>query len=177
MKIKVKIITPGCMPTITEKGDWIDLRAAETVYMNAPQAGVRKRKKSIEGEQVSTRDVKFDYKLIRLGVAMKLPKGFEAVVNPRSSTMQSHRVISANSQGVIDNSYCGNDDEWRFPAIAMEDTTIFQSHRICQFRIQPSQNATVWQKLRWLFSGKVKFEVVDDLKGNNRGGFGTSGVQ
>lgn len=87
MKIKVKILTPGCMPTITEKGDWIDLRAAETVHMNAPQAGVRKRKTSVRGEQVSTRDVKFDYKLIRLGVAMKLPKGFEAVVNPRSSTM------------------------------------------------------------------------------------------
>lgn len=175
MKIKVKIITPGCMPTMTEKGDWIDLRAAETVVMRAPQAGVRKR--SIEGEQVSTRDVKFDYQLIRLGVAMRLPKGFEAVINPRSSTMKNFRVISANSQGVIDNSYCGNDDEWRFPAIAMEDTTIFQSHRICQFRIQPSQNATVWQKLRWLFSGKIKFEVVENLDSNSRGGFGTSGVQ
>lgn len=177
MKIKVKIITPGCMPTMTEKGDWVDLRAAETVHMRAPQAGVRKRKRDIGGEQASTRDVKFDYQLIRLGVAMKLPKGFEAVINPRSSTMQNFRVISANSQGVIDNSYCGNDDEWRFPAIAMEDTTIFQSHRICQFRIQPSQNATVWQKLRWLFSGKIKFEVVENLDSNSRGGFGTSGVQ
>lgn len=177
MKIKVKIITPGCMPTMTEKGDWVDLRAAETVHMRAPQAGVRKRKRDIGGEQVSTRDVKFDYQLIRLGVAMKLPKGFEAVINPRSSTMKNFGVISANSQGVIDNSYCGNDDEWRFPAIAMKDTTIFQSHRICQFRIQPSQNATVWQKLRWLFSGKIKFEVVENLDSNSRGGFGTSGVQ
>lgn len=177
MKIKVKIITPGCMPVVTEKGDWIDLRAAETVHMKAPQAGVRKRKRSVGGEQVSTRDVKFDYQLIRLGVAMKLPKGFEAVVNPRSSTMGNYRIISANSQGVIDNTYCGNEDEWRFPAIAMEDTTIWQSHRICQFKIQPSQNATVWQKLKWLFSSKIKFEVVEDLGGSNRGGFGTSGVK
>ena len=75
MKIKVKGITAGCLPFIIEKGDWIDLRAAETVSFKAPQAGVRKRE-TIDGEIVSHRDVTFDFKLIKLGVAMQLTKGF-----------------------------------------------------------------------------------------------------
>lgn len=175
MKIKVKGITAGCLPFIIEKGDWIDLRAAETVSFKAPQAGVRKRE-TINGEIVSHRDVTFDFKLIKLGVAMQLPKGFEAVVLPRSSTPKLG-IMCANSEGVIDNSYCGNDDEWRFPAIAFQATTINKGDRICQFRVQLSQKATIWQKLRWLFSNKIKLVSVDKLEGNNRDGFGTTGVK
>lgn len=175
MKIKVKGITAGCLPFIIEKGDWIDLRAAETVSFKAPQAGVRKRE-TIDGEVVSHRDVTFDFKLIKLGVAMQLPKGFEAVVLPRSGTPKLG-IMCANSEGVIDNSYCGNDDEWRFPTIAFQATTINKGDRICQFRIQLSQKATIWQKLRWLFSNKIKLVSVDKLDGNNRGGFGSTGVQ
>lgn len=176
MKIKVKGITAGCLPFIIEKGDWIDLRAAETVSFKAPQAGVRKRE-TIDGEIVSHRDVTFDFKIIKLGVAMQLPKGFEASILPRSSTPGKLGVICANSQAVIDNSYCGDEDEWRFPAIAFRDTTINKGERICQFRIQLSQKATIWQKLRWLFSNKIKLVSVDKLEGDNRDGFGTTGVK
>lgn len=174
MKIKVKGITAGCLPFIIEKGDWIDLRAAETVSFKAPQAGVRK-KGIIDGKTVYHRDVTFDFKLIRLGVAMQLPKGFEAVVLPRSSTPKSG-IMCANSEGVIDNSYCGNDDEWRFPAIAFQATTINKGDRICQFRVQLSQKATIWQKLGWLFGNRIRLVNVDKLEGDNRDGFGTTGV-
>ena len=107
---------------------------------------------------------------------MQLPKGFEAVVLPRSGTPKLG-IMCANSEGVIDNSYCGNDDEWRFPAIAFQSTTINKGDRICQFRVQLSQKATIWQKLRWLFSNKIELVSVDKLDGNNRGGFGSTGVQ
>lgn len=175
MKIKIKGITARCLPFIIEKGDWIDLKAAETVSFKAPQAGVRKRE-VIDGKMVSHRDVTFDFKLIRLGVAIQLPKGFEAVVLPRSSTSKSG-IMCANSEGVIDNSYCGNDDEWRFPAIAFQAATINKGDRICQFRVQLSQKATIWQKLRWLFSNRIKLVSVDRLEGDNRDGFGTTGVK
>lgn len=101
MKIKVKEITEGCMPEIIDKGDWIDLRSAEDINFIAPQSSNRKRK-YVNGTQVSFRNIKSDLKLIRLGVAMKLPKGFEAVILPRSSTPFRFGIICANSQGVID---------------------------------------------------------------------------
>lgn len=176
MKIKVKEITEGCKFGTIKKGDWIDLRAAETVTFLAPQAGVRKRA-SVDSEIVSTRDVNFDFKLINLGIALKLPKGYEAALLPRSGTFKNFGVICANSEGVIDNSYCGNNDEWRFPAIALRTTTIVKGDRICQFRIQLSQKATKWQKLKWLFTSKIKFEWVTDLGSVNRGGFGSTGVK
>ena len=81
LKIKVKVLTQGCMPTINEKGDWIDLRAAKDIELKAPQAGTLKRK-TINGEEVSHRDVVFDTQLFGLGIAMELPKGFEAQVLP-----------------------------------------------------------------------------------------------
>lgn len=175
MKIKIKEITEGCMPEIIDKGDWIDLRAAETVTFIAPQSSNRKRR-YIDGVQVSFRDIASDLKLIKLGVAMKLPKGFEAVVLPRSSTPIRFGIICVNSQGVIDNSYSGNEDEWKFPALAIRETTINKGDRICQFRIQLSQKATIWQKLKWLFSKKIKFEKVDNLNSTNRGGIGSTGI-
>ena len=98
------------------KGDLIDLRAAETVEMK-----------------------KGDFKLIKLGVGMKLPEGYKANVYPRSSTYKNFGIILANSVGQIDNSYSGDKDEWRFPAIAMRDTIIHKNDRICQFEIQKIQ--------------------------------------
>lgn len=175
LKIEIREITKGCMPSIIEKGDWIDLKSAEDIALKAPQAGIRKRE-TIDGEVVSRRDVYFDYSLIRLGVAMKLPKGFEAIVDARSSTPSRLGVMCANSQGVIDNSYQGNNDEWMFPALAIKNTTINKGDRICQFRIQLSQKATFWQKLRWLLSSGIQLVNVDSLEGRNRGGFGTTGV-
>ena len=98
------------------KGDLIDLRAAETVEMK-----------------------KGDFKLIKLGVGMKLPEGYKANVYPRSSTFKNFGIIMSNSVAQIDNSYSGDADEWRFPAIALRDTVIHKNDRICQFEIQKIQ--------------------------------------
>ena len=121
------------------KGDLIDLRAAETVKMKAG-----------------------DFKLIRLGVGMKLPKGYKASVYPRSSTYKNFGIILANSVGQIDNSYSGDNDEWRFPAIALRDTVIHKNDRICQFEIQKIQP-------------EIQFEEVDHLDEVSRGGIGSTG--
>lgn len=173
--IKVKVLTEGCMPTINEKGDWIDLRLAKDVSFKAPQASTLKRK-IIDGIEMAHRDVVFDTKLVNLGVAIKLPKGFEAQILPRSSAPKIG-IIQTNSEAVIDNSYCGNDDVWRYWITAMRDTKIYKGDRICQFRIQLSQKATVWQKIKWFFSSGVKLVEVKELSGKNRGGIGSTGVK
>ena len=126
----------------TDKGDWIDLRAAEDVELKA-------------GE----------FKIISLGVSMKLPDGYEARVVPRSSTFKTWGVLQTNSPGVIDNSYCGDDDIWMFPALAMRDTVIHKNDRICQFRIHKKMEED------------VKLKPRDKLYGENRGGFGSSGTR
>lgn len=95
-----------------DQGDWIDIRAAETVWLS-----------------------KNDFHLIPLGVAMELPEGYEAHVVPRSSTFKKWGVIQTNSMGVIDESYKGNNDQWFFPAYALRDTVIHKNDRICQFRL------------------------------------------
>lgn len=175
LKVKVKRIdTTIELPEITKNGEWIDLRAAKEITMKAPQAGTLKRHK-VNNIEVSHRDVSFDSQLIPLGVAIQLPKGFEAVMLPRSSTAKKFGIVMANSQGVIDNSYCGDNDEWKYPAIAIKDTVIPKGSRICQFRIQLSQKATIWQKFKWLFSNGIVVEEVDSLCNENRGGFGSTG--
>lgn len=124
---------------IENKSDWYDLRAAETVEMKTG-----------------------DYKLISLGVSMKLPDGYEAHIVPRSSTFKNFGVLQTNSYGVIDNSYSGTNDIWRFPALAMRDTVVHEGDRICQFRIEKKQPA-------------VEFIEVDELDDTDRGGFGSTG--
>lgn len=177
LKIKVKKFDKyGILPTIINKGEWIDLRSRGVVKFCAPQAGTLKKHK-IGDKEVSHRDVTFDFQYIPLGIAMKLPKGFEAHVLPRSSTFKNFGITMANSQGIIDNSYSGNSDEWAFPAIAYKDTLITDSQRICQFRIQLSQKATFWQKLKWFLSSGIKIIEVESLDGTNRGGFGSTGVK
>lgn len=177
IKIKVKRINKSLeLPEVIGKGDWIDLRSSETLSLEAPQAGTLKRHKLADME-VSHRDVNFDYSLIPLGVAMKLPRGFEAVVLPRSSTYKKFGVIQTNHMGVIDNSYCGDNDEWKYPVVALKDTVINEGDRICQFRIQLSQKATVWQKLKWLLSSGIKIVEVNSLNNPNRGGIGSTGMK
>ena len=177
LKIKVKRINKNIsLPEIIDKGDWIDLRAAETAHLNAPQAGTLKKHR-VNGEEVSHRDVEFDSKLIRLGVAMQLPKGFEAVALSRSSTYKNFAVILGNGEGVIDQSYCGNKDEWRFNAIAFGDTTINEGDRICQFKIQLSQKATMWQKIKWLLSSGIEIVEIDNLDNSDRDGIGSTGIK
>lgn len=178
MKLKIKVKRTNILldlPEVIEKGDWIDLRASENVIMHAPKANTLKRHK-VDGKEESHRDVEFDFKFISLGVAMQLPKGFEAVVLARSSTPKKFGIMTANSEGVIDNSYCGNNDEWKYPAIALRDTIIHEGDRICQFRIQLSQKATFWQKLKWFLSSGIKIVEVESLDGADRGGIGSTGV-
>lgn len=155
LKIKIKLFRPQRLPELVDKGDFVDLRygGENTVYLN-------------EG----------DYTLLELGVAMKLPKGFEAIIVSRSSTYNRFGIMNPNGFGVIDGSYSGNNDEWKYPALALRDSVVIHTwDRICQFRIQLSQKATVRQKLRWLFSSGIKFVKVDDLDGTDRGGFGSTG--
>lgn len=140
--IYIKYHNENLRGTIQQKdgGDWIDLRAAETVEMKAG-----------------------DFKLISLGVSMKLPNGYEAHIVPRSSTFMNFGIIQTNSMGVIDESYCGNDDVWKFPALAMRDTVIHEGDRICQFRIM--------QKMPL-----ICFTETNEMVDASRGGFGSTGI-
>lgn len=182
MKIKVKEIVKGLyteakdskgnlVSFINPIGDCIDLRAAADYEFEAPQAGILHQK-----DGVKTRDVKFDEQMIKLGIAMQLPKGFSAKMKGRSSLTKRFRLIMVCS-GFMDNSYNGDNDEWTFRAISIDKTTIHKGDRICQFEIVPNQFATMWQKLKWLFSSKVEFEWVDNLGNADRGGFGKTGVK
>ena len=142
MKIKIKYFTDKIekLRYIDGKSDWIDLRCAEDISMK-----------------------KGEWRLIPLGIAMELPRGFEAHVVPRSSTFKNFGIIQTNSMGVIDASYCGDNDQWYLPALAVKDTEIHVNDRICQFRIIRNQPT-------------IEFEEVDHLDGKDRGGFGSTGV-
>jgi dUTP pyrophosphatase len=171
MKIKIKLSDGQLMPEIVEGSDWIDLRANETIKLKAPFANTLNGKRD-------RRTVEFENKLVDLGIRMQLPEGYEAVVLPRSSTYNKVGVTLANSQGVIDNSYKGDNDVWFFNAIAYRDVTINKGDRVCQFRIQLKQTATRKQKLKWLlWNGKIEFIKVDSLNNINRGGHGSTGLK
>lgn len=157
------------LPKIIKKGEWVDLCAAKECVLNAPQAG------TLKGHDVKHRDVVSDVTYIPLGIAMQLPEGFEAIIAPRSSAAKNMGIMCANSIGVVDNSYCGNNDQWMFPVVTLRKTSIAANTRLCQFRIQLSQKATVWQKLKWFFTSGIKFEEVEFLKDLDRSGFGSTG--
>lgn len=167
MKIKVKLFNKDCKFEVIDKGDWIDLKSAESLEFKSPYAEKARKNEN--------RIVKFNTGTLRLGIGMKLPEGFEAVVVPRSSTFKEFGIVQRNSVGVIDQSYCGPTDEWRFPYIVFKEGSINKGDRVCQFKIQLSQKATFWQKLKWLFTSNIKFEFVDDYDGVDRGGFGSTG--
>lgn len=176
LKIKVKVLPKGFMPVINKSGDWIDLRSAIDITIPAPQANVLKTK-TIKGKSVGHRDVEIPTYYIPLGVAMQLPKGFEAIIDSRSSSPKNLGLFIPSGQGVVDNIYNGNDDQWHYVCSPMRETTIETGDRICQFRIQLSQKATMWQKIKWLLSSGVELVRVDNLSDDNRGGLGTSGVK
>ena len=142
-EIKIKYLNDDItrLEYIDGKSDWIDLRAAEEVELKA-------------GE----------FKLIHLGVAMKLPEGYEAHIVPRSSTFKKWGIIQTNHCGIVDNSYCGPNDWWRMPVFALRDTKIEVNDRICQFRIQKNQPTIV-------------FNEVEEMEADNRGGFGSTGTK
>lgn len=172
LKIKVKVLTKGCMPEIKDNSDWIDLKAAQDMEIRAAQAGIQYQ----EGNE-KYRDVHIPVTYIPLGVAIKIPAGYEALIDSRSSGPSKLKLFIPNGQGVIDNSYNGNDDQWWFVAAPMSNAYIKKGDRICQFRIQLNQKATVWQKIKWLFTSGVKLVEVDNLSNNNRGGLGSTGIK
>lgn len=123
-----------------KNSDWIDLRAAETIEMKAG-----------------------DHRLISLGISARLPQGYEAHIAPRSSTFKNFGILQTNGVAVIDESYCGDDDVWKYPALAMRDTTIHEGDRICQFRIMRKM-------------GPVNIKETSHLSDESRGGFGSTGI-
>ncbi|MBQ9392008.1 MAG: deoxyuridine 5'-triphosphate nucleotidohydrolase [Lachnospiraceae bacterium] len=166
--IKIKMLDKSIEPpSLMEGGDWIDLRAAEDIEFIGPYT-IQSRK------NVDRTTVFSDYKM-PLGVAMELPDGYEAVLNMRSSAYKNYTVILANGQGVIDGSYKGDNDQWFVHLIPFRSNIIKKGDRICQFRVQLSQRATCWQKIKWLFSNGVKIKVVNNLNNNDRGGHGSTG--
>ena len=164
IKIKVKVLTEGCMPELNNQGDWIDLRASEDLNIIAPQAGVQK---TICNSKL--RDVEIPVVYIPLGVAIELPKGYEAIIASRSGSPKKLRIFIPSGKGVVDNVYNGDNDQWHYVASPLGNTQIKKGDRICQFRIQLSQKATVWQKIKWLFSSGIELVKVDSLSNNNRG--------
>ena len=124
---------------IDGKSDWIDLRSARNISLK-----------------------KGEFCLIPLGIAVELPAGYEAHIVPRSSTFKNFGIIQTNSMGIIDETYCGNGEQWHFPAYALRDTEIHVNDRICQFRIMEHQPA-------------LTFVKTERLAGQDRGGFGSTG--
>lgn len=172
IKIKLKNRDISNMPKQIAKGDWIDLCASEDIDLDALT-----KEQETQFEFIGKYDKKrFSYAILPLGVAMKLPKGYEAVISPRSSIFKNFNCIMPNSIGIIDNSYSGNEDYWGCPVLAFsKGIKIKKGDRLCQFRIQLSQKATFTQKLKDLFYSGIRFNIVDNLKGTNRGGFGHTG--
>ena len=142
MQVKIKYHDPSLEKIeAISIGNWIDLRASERVELKA-----------------------FEFRIIPLGISVQLPDGYEANIVPRSSTFKKFGILQTNSFGVIDTSYCGDNDVWGFPALAMRDTVIEKGDRICQFRITKTMEP-------------VEFVEVEHLGNADRGGFGSTGVK
>jgi len=174
MTIKVLEKTEGCLPKVIAIGDWIDLTTSVDITLRAPFATMLKRHRKGKEEE-RTREVIFDSTLIPLGICVEVPKGMESVIVPRSSTFKKYGILQSNSEGIIDYKYNSNEDEWKMPILSTRAVTIPKGTRIAQFRIQLSQKATFWQKIKWLFSNSIKIEKVDTLDNEKRGGFGSTG--
>lgn len=174
MKIRIKQLDSGAPIAYKVQGDWIDLSVTKDIVMKAPEATTLSRKTK-NGVETQRRKVIFDRQLIDLNACIEMPKGFECHMLPRSSTPLKWNIILGNSEGAIDGTYIGDSDIWRFYAIAFDDVCIPAGTSIAQFRIDLSQRATVWQKLRWLFSNEPKIEIVQYLGNKSRGGHGTTG--
>lgn len=143
-----------------DKGDWIDIYPTEDVRLEGPTV--------VDGK------VKFDSKRIPTGLTLIMPKGIECNAVLRSSTPEKHGIMLRNSMGVIDNYFKGNNDMISIDVVALRDTYIPSSKRIAQLKFTLSQKATIWQKLKWLFSNKIVFEEVKESPFKDRGGYGST---
>ena len=157
LKIFIKYHNQNCK--LETHGNWIDLKSSESVTIP-----------------------KRTHRLIDLGFSCRLPDYYQANIVPRSSTFKKFGLIQANHYGVVDgpdrdsNGYSGNDDHWKFSALSLNDmTSVLEGDRICQFEIKPTMFAPWYVKLKWLFANGIEFVEVDDLKSENRGGYGSTG--
>ena len=174
MKIKILEKASGCMPKIFEEGDCIDLYTAEDYTFKCPHAKMLHKQKNDEEKKIDRyRDVVFTYGLLNLGVIIEMPKGFKGILKPKSSTFKKFGLLQPNSPGEVDNSYKGPDDIWKFPVLATRNVTIPKGTPVAQFEIVLSQKATIWQKIKWLFSNGIKIQEITKVSNPNRGGFGT----
>ncbi|MBO4360291.1 MAG: dUTP diphosphatase [Eubacteriaceae bacterium] len=141
LKIYIKYFSDDVkrLEFVAGRSDWYDLAASETVELKAG-----------------------DFALIPLGVAMKLPEGYEAHIVPRSSTFKNFGLLQSNGIGIVDNSYCGDNDLWRMPVYATRDTVVEKGDRIAQFRLMKNQP-------------EAEFIEVEELGTPDRGGFGSTG--
>ena len=139
LKIKYHVKELEKLRYIDGKSDWIDLRVAENVSMK-------------QGE----------YRLISMGISVEIPKGYEMLIVPRSSAYKNFGILQTKAMGVVDESFCGDNDIIHMPILAMRDTEIHINDRIGQFRLMPHQP-------------EVHFIEVDHLDNEDRGGFGTTG--
>ena len=120
--------------------------------------------------------------LVPLGFAMKLPLGHIAKLLPRSSTFKTWGVIQTNHVGIIDETYCGDNDEWMIPLqctmpkqtikteinghkVTISGTWIKKGDKIAQFEI-----------VRATPTSAYNFIPVEHLNYSNRGGFGSTGT-
>ena len=174
MKIKILEKTKGCFPQVFEQGDWYDLCLAEDVTLKAPYAHKLRHWKNENNNKDIVRDVTFDSCVASLGICVEVPEGYESIVEPRSSTFNRFGIMLPNSVGVIDNTYKSDTDVWHFPMVATRAVTIPKGTRIAQFRVQLSQKATLWQKIKWLFSSAPVLVKVNSLSNKARGGFGST---
>ena len=155
MKIRVKYHDKN-MPRLEQiaKGNWIDMRVI----------GGKKNGKPIEFLDGKLKYKKGDFMMLNLGVSIEIPKGYEVNIVPRSSTFKNYKLIQTNHFGVGDDTFIGNNDIYHFPCYALEDGEISLYDRVCQFRIQESMP-------------QLEIEEVDNLKSEDRGGFGSTGVK
>lgn len=158
-KIKIKYFDH--VAKIEQHGNWIDVKSAITM--------------PLEPFRVEDGKVIPSLNIVPLGFVMRLPKHYEAHLVPRSSTFKHFASTQANCMGIIDETYCGPEDEWKMPLLSFDEIILNRGERVGQFRIELSQNAPWYAKLKWLFSGKIKFIEVNELKSPNRGGFGSTG--
>ena len=135
MNIKIKYFEGAKKLEINPKGNLIDVYSREDIFI--PQ---------------------FDMRLVHLGFAMELPKGKIAKLYPRSSTFKTWGCILANSVGIIDETYCGDNDEWLAPlvCIAPKNSEPVPINELCSETIFGT----------WVRKGDkiAQFEIVDAME-------------
>ncbi len=101
---------------------------------------------------------------IPLNVVLEIPSGTWIMLAPRSSTHKLG-ITAANSIGVGDADFCGDNDEYHFAAFNFTDkeVTIERGARIAQMILVNHH--------------QVNFEEVDSFNREDRGGFGSTGMK